>query len=264
MRTSSGWGTLVMCTARTRPASVDVIRSRRLWVADRCYERRVPTPLAVGRELAVVPQQAQRSTEPPALQGEVQDGGVRGVRIERHVREQRAVHHLKGPLLQLERAPLEQVEDPIGMARAGSEADRIVVGERDVVGQAGCTPVRPGHRVVPTEVVLPASPLLLAHALRLRDGAQAVELVPRARGIAVAVKARMQADLVPTTVNVPDQRLDPRMLEQIRAVERVGGAVGEEVERAAGVVALADVHEEVERVVGIEAMISASGAGHGA
>src|SRR3954464_4252945 len=125
MRTSSGWCTLVMCTARTRPASVDVIRSRRLWVADRCYERRVPAPLAVGRELAVVPEQAERSTEPPALQGEVQDGGGRGVGAERRVREQRAVHDLKRPLLQIERTPLEQIEGPIGMAGTGSEADRI-------------------------------------------------------------------------------------------------------------------------------------------
>ena len=94
------------------------------------------------------------------------------------------------------------------------------------------------------------------HALALGDAQQARELLVRARGVAIGGEARVEAHLVTAAADVPDQRPHPRMLEQVRAVAGPLVAMGEEVERAAQAVALADVHQEVEGVVRIEPPIA--------
>ena len=175
---------------------------------------------------------------------------------QRHRRHQRDVHDLERPLVQIERTPLNEVEHAIRVTSSASEADRLGVAERAVVTEPRRIPVAPGVGVGPAQEVLPATPVLLMHALALGDAQQARELLVRARGVAIGGEARVEAHLVAAAADVPDQRPHPRMLEQVPAIAGPLVAMSEEVERAAQAVALADVHQEVEGVVRIEAPIA--------
>ncbi len=151
-----------------------------------------------------------------------------------------------------------EVEGAVRVAGPGAEPHRLRVGERAVVVEAGLAPVAPRHRVRPLEEVLPAAPALLDDALGVRDRAQPGELLGGAPRVAVGPEAGVQADLVAAPVDVADEPADPRMLDDVvGALARVDPGAGEEVERAAQPVALADVHHEVEGVVGVEAPVAA-------
>ena len=71
--------------------------------------------------------------------------------------------------------------------------------------------------------------------------------------VAVRVVARVQTDLVTSSVDPPHESSDRRIVDRVRAVDLAGGMPGDEVERAREATPLARRHDEVEGVAEIAA-----------
>ena len=154
---------------------------------------------------------------------------------------------------------MNEVEDAIGVTRSGPEADRLGVSERAVVAQPRRVPVTPGVGVGPAQEVLPATPSVLTNAFapRRRAGRRVELLVRCAAASRIGGEARVEAHLVTTAPERARSSTSTQGCSNRCGVPSRGRRDGgEEVERAAQAVALADVHQEVEGVVRIEPPIA--------
>src|SRR5205085_3801732 len=97
------------------------------------YHRLIPPLLPSRAELAIVaPKDVERSAVAPALGGDVHDRRSRCARREEHVPEQRHIHHLEGPLPQLQRRICNEIEYLELVTGSGPEANRSSVGDSAV------------------------------------------------------------------------------------------------------------------------------------
>ena len=215
--------------------------------------------LVGARQRVVVVQEDGVSSIPPALADDLPDLRRRHVEAEGLVSQERPVHDDERALAQVQRPPAAEIEEREFPGCAGAKADLVDIAERRVMVEPGRLVVPPCLWVVEAEVVLTDTPRRLIDARRAAGRPKRVEfrLGPLRR--AVAVVARMEADLMPTVVDPSQKAGEWRIREPVSIVEFARGAAGHEVEGALKAMSLARVHQDVERVVRVA--IHAAGPG---
>ena len=105
-----------------------------------------------------MPEQRKIAAESPAGRVQASDPLQCRLKLEAHMTEKRAVHHDQRPLAQLQPLAAAQIEDRILVAHAAPKADVIGEAQSAVIIETGVGPVLPGHRILPTQVMLAPSP----------------------------------------------------------------------------------------------------------